>query len=230
MTIATGNGVVHGNTIDLDKQFHITLDPAQDLAAQKTPITGTQTATAQAQTASINPESQTVTDTTEVRAAAHTILEKRGSLENGVASYKGKTYSLQADQQGLTITRNNEVIYQKTSEQEVNHLQTQDLKALTEAAKQVQQEPAAAETYAKLTESIVQKAGQPERDTVVYRGKGYEFMRSDEGLRVRRDGSAIFAQNTQGTTTLNKLTDLDALVFKQIDQRVTPQPAVLAER
>jgi hypothetical protein len=76
----------------------------------------------------------------------------------------------------------------------------------------------------------VQKAGQPERDTVVYRGKGYEFMRSDEGLRVRRDGSAIFAQNTQGTTTLNKLTDLDALVFKQIDQRVTPQPAVLAER
>lgn len=234
MTIATGNGVVHGSTIDLDKQFHITLDPAQDLAAEKTPITGTQTATAQAQTASINPELrpelQAVTNTIEVRAAANSILEKRGSLEKGIASYKGKTYGLQADQEGLTITRNDEVIYQKTGEQEVNHLQIQDVKALTEAAKQVQQEPAAAETYAKLTESIVQKAGQPERDTVVYRGKGYEFMRSDEGLRVRRDGSAIFAQNTQGETTLNKLTDLDALVFKQIDQRVSPQPTVLAER
>jgi hypothetical protein len=230
MTIAKGYGVVHGNTIDLDKQFHITLEPAQDLAAEKTPITGTQTAIAQPQTASINPELQAVTNTTEVRAAATSILEKRGSLENGVASYKGKTYGLQADQEGLTITRNDEVIYQKTGEKEVNYLQPQDAKALTEAAKQVQQEPAAAETYAKLTESIVQKAGQPERDTVVYRGKGYEFMRSDEGLRVRRDGSAIFAQNPQGTTTLNKLTDLDALVFKQIEQRVTPQPAVLAER
>ncbi len=230
MTIAKGHGVVHGNTIDLAKQFDITLEPAQDLAAEKTSLTGIQTATTQAQSTSVAPEAQTVTNTTEVRAAAHTILEKRGSLEKGVTSYNGKTYSLQADPEGLTITRNNEVIYQKTGEQEVNHLQPQDVKALTEAAKQVQQEPAAAETYAKLTESIVQKAGQPERDTVVYRGKGYEFMRSDEGLRVRRDGSAIFAQNPQGETTLNKLTDLDALVFKQIDQRVTPQPTVLAER
>lgn len=230
MTIAKGHGVVHGNTIDLDKQFGITLDPAQDLTTKKTLITGIPTATTQVQSASVTPEAQTVTNTTEVRAAAKTILEKRGSLESGIAAYKGKTYGLQTDQEGLTITRNNEVIYQKTGEKEVNHLQPQDAKALTEAAKQVQQEPAAAETYAKLTESIVQKAGQPERDTTVYRGKGYEFMRSDEGLRVRRDGMPIFAQNTQGETTLNKLTDLDALVFKQIDDRVTPQRAVLAER
>jgi hypothetical protein len=243
-TIAKGHGAVHGEKIDLDQQFGITLEPAQDLVAQQTTAPEAQAATpatqaqglptatpaTQVRDTSATPEAQVVTDTTDVRAAAQTILEKRGSLEKGVSSYKGTTYGLKKDQEGLTITRNNQVIYQKTGSEEINKLQPQDVQALTAAAKQVQQEPSAAETYAKLTESIVQKAGQPERDTTVYRGKGYEFMRSDEGLRVRRDGSPIFAQNPQGETTLNKLTDLDALVFKQIEQRVTPQRAVLAER
>jgi hypothetical protein len=245
-TIAKGHGVVHTHRIDLDQQFGITLEPAQDLVAQ-------QTATPQAQAVTLATQAQSLPTTTaipvtqvpnttatsetpappsaaEVPSAALTILKKRGSLEKGVSSYKGTTYGLQADQEGLTITRNDQVIYKKTGSEEINKLQPQDAQAITAVAKQVQQEPSAADTYAKLTESIVQKAGQPERDTTVYRGKGYEFMRSDEGLRVRRDGSPIFAQNPQGETTLNKLTDLDALVFKQIEQRVTPQRAVLAER
>jgi hypothetical protein len=243
-TIAKGHGVVHSHKIDLDQQFGITLEPAQDLAAQQTTKPEAQVATPATQAQSLptatpatqvrdtsaTPEAQVVTDTTDVRAAAQTILEKRGSLEKGVSSYKGTNYGLKKDQEGLTITHNDQVIYQKTGSEEINKLQPQDVQVLTAAAKQVQQEPSAADTYAKLTESIVQKAGQPERDTTVYRGKGYEFMRSDEGLRVRRDGSPIFAQNPQGETTLNKLTDLDALVFKQIDQRVTPQCAVFAER
>jgi hypothetical protein len=245
-TIAKGHGVVHGERIDLDQQFGITLKSAQELVAQQTTAPEAQAATpatqaqglptttaipaTQVRDTSATSEAQVVTDTTDVRAAAQTILEKRGSLEKGVSAYKGTTYGLKKDQEGLAITRNDQVIYQKTGSEEINKLQPQDVQALTAAAKQVQQEPSAAETYAKLTESIVQKAGQPERDTTVYRGKGYEFMRSDEGLRVRRDGSPIFAQNPQGETTLNKLTDLDALVFKQIDQRVTLQRAVLAER
>jgi hypothetical protein len=240
-TIAQGHGIVHTHRIDLDQQFGITLEPAQDLVTQQTATPQAQSTTTATQSLPTitaipatqvrdTPETPTSTNVTEVPAAALTILEKRGSLEEGVSSYKGQTYSLQADQEGLTITRNDQVIYQKTGSEEINKLQPQDVQALTAAAKQVQQEPSAADTYAKLTESIVQKAGQPERDTTVYRGKGYEFMRSDEGLRVRRDGSPIFAQNPQGETTLNKLTDLDALVFRQIEQRVTPQRAVLAER
>jgi Glycosyl hydrolase family 46 len=231
-TIAKGHGIVHSHRIDLDQQFGITLEPAQDLVTQQTTAPEVQAATpaTQVRDTSATPEAQVVTDTTDVHAAAQTILEKCGTLEKGVSSYKGTTYGLKKDQEGLTITRNDQVIYQKTGSEEINKLQPQDVQALTAAAKQVHQEPSAAETYAKLTESIVQKAGQPERDTKVYRGKGYEFMRSDEGLRVRRDGSPIFAQTPQGETTLNKLNDLDALVFRQIEQRVTPQRAVLAER
>lgn len=216
MTIARGHGVVHEHRIDLEKQFGITLAPAQDLEID--PPTATE------------GQKRTLPTTTEVQTAACRILEKCGSLEKGVASYKGNAYCLQMDQEGLTITHNDQVIYKKTDTQEINKLQFQDVQAITAASNQVKQQPAAAETYAKWTQTILQKAGQPERDTVVYRGKGYEFMRSDEGLRVRRDGAPIFVQTPQGETTLNKLTDLDALVFKQIAQRVTQQRDVFVER